>query len=606
MREKNKNINTGNNLSVNLKAQTAGITLIVLVITIVVLLILAGITILSIFSDNGILTKSQKAKENIEETEYEERIRLAVRERNITQYTNSPQTLYDVLSNTEGINEVQKSEDENIVYVVYKPKNQIWTVYTSEVIIKEKIDVWDGTVDNNEFLGNGTQENPYQINSAEQLAYLAQRVNEGEKYDNSYFSLNVSLDLNNLNWVPIGGNITDSTSVDDVVSNMIFNGIFDGKSHSVYNLNAKHEESEAIGLFGALGQDGKINDLSIKSGNIEGRLLVGGICGVNYGMIQNCNNLANVTARSLNGESKNGNYSGGITGYNETTGNIINCSNSGSITSTNGSDSWNGGWAAGIAGISKGNISDCINSGAIYAKHYRAGGIVGTFSIGTIKNCTNSGKIYSGWRGAGGIVGLCCDGGKIYNCSNTGDVSANTDEAGGIAGDVNGNINDNSSYSLIKNCINNGTVQANQRYFGGITGSIDSTGDIVENCTNNGKVYALNEGTVFQLRIGGIAGGGAGIIKNCTNNGEIIAYGQVVGGIAGSYYGVIEKCINTGKITLYKDLNSASNAGLYSAGIVGILKKTDGLDNKILDCKNEGEIIGETYTGGIARSCRFS
>lgn len=585
--------------------ENKGITLIALVITIIVLLILAGVTILTISSDNSIIKKSQESQEDMKEAEYEERIRLAVREKNITNYTNSPQTLYDVLSTTEGINGVQKSEDENIVYVEYKPKNQIWTVYTSEVIIKEKVDVWDGTVDSNGFIGEGTEENPYQINSAEQLAYLAQKVNEGTRYDGTYFSLNISVDLNNLSWVPIGGNIQNSTSVDDVASNMIFNGIFDGKSHSVYSLNAKYEEAEAIGLFGALGQDGRISDLSIKSGDIEGRLLVGGICGVNYGMIRNCNNLANVTAKSLNGESKNGNFSGGITGHNETTGNIINCSNSGNITSTNGNDSWNGGWAAGIAGISKGNISDCKNSGEIYAKHYRAGGIVGTFSIGTIKNCTNSGKIYSGWRGAGGIVGLCCDGGKIYNCSNTGYVSANTDEAGGIAGDVDGDINNNSSYSLIRDCINNGTVQANQKYFGGIAGSINSTGDILENCTNNGKVYALNEGTVFQYRIGGIAGGGAGIIRECINNGEIIAYGQVVGGIAGSHYGVIEKCTNTGKIILYKDVNNNNNAGLYTAGIVGILKKTDGLDNKILECKNEGEVIGETYTGGIARSCRF-
>ena len=40
-----------------------GITLIALVITIIVLLILAGVTIATLTGDNGILTKAQNAKE---------------------------------------------------------------------------------------------------------------------------------------------------------------------------------------------------------------------------------------------------------------------------------------------------------------------------------------------------------------------------------------------------------------------------------------------------------------------------------------------------------------------------------------------------------------
>ena len=43
-----------------------GITLIALVVTIVVLLILAGITISLVFSENGIISKSKNAKEQTE------------------------------------------------------------------------------------------------------------------------------------------------------------------------------------------------------------------------------------------------------------------------------------------------------------------------------------------------------------------------------------------------------------------------------------------------------------------------------------------------------------------------------------------------------------
>ena len=49
-----------------LKQANIGITLIALVVTIVILLILAGITINLVFSDNGIIKKAQIAKNEVE------------------------------------------------------------------------------------------------------------------------------------------------------------------------------------------------------------------------------------------------------------------------------------------------------------------------------------------------------------------------------------------------------------------------------------------------------------------------------------------------------------------------------------------------------------
>ena len=54
-----------------------GITLIALVITIIVLLILAGITISMITSQDGILNKAVSAKERTKEASDEEKIKLA-------------------------------------------------------------------------------------------------------------------------------------------------------------------------------------------------------------------------------------------------------------------------------------------------------------------------------------------------------------------------------------------------------------------------------------------------------------------------------------------------------------------------------------------------
>lgn len=57
-----------------------GITLIALVITIIVLLILAGVSIAMLTGENGILTKAGNAKSASSESEYEESIKLAVAE----------------------------------------------------------------------------------------------------------------------------------------------------------------------------------------------------------------------------------------------------------------------------------------------------------------------------------------------------------------------------------------------------------------------------------------------------------------------------------------------------------------------------------------------
>ncbi len=65
------------------KNETSGITLIALVITIIVLLILAGVSIATLTGDNGILTKAQTAKERNDVAEKEETQKLLQAEANM-------------------------------------------------------------------------------------------------------------------------------------------------------------------------------------------------------------------------------------------------------------------------------------------------------------------------------------------------------------------------------------------------------------------------------------------------------------------------------------------------------------------------------------------
>ena len=69
--------------------QNKGITLIALVITIIILLILAGVSIATITGDNGVLNKAAQAKEDNEFAAVKEAIKLAATEHTSYLYDNT-------------------------------------------------------------------------------------------------------------------------------------------------------------------------------------------------------------------------------------------------------------------------------------------------------------------------------------------------------------------------------------------------------------------------------------------------------------------------------------------------------------------------------------
>ena len=89
--------------------------------------------------------------------------------------------------------------------------------------------------------GSGTQQDPYQISSAEDLKALAETVNDTteELYDDSYFKLTNDIDLGGQLWTPIGNSLTNGS----------FEGTFDGDGHYITGLNVSGSEKFA-GLFG--------------------------------------------------------------------------------------------------------------------------------------------------------------------------------------------------------------------------------------------------------------------------------------------------------------------------------------------------------------------
>ena len=236
-----------------------------------------------------------------------------------------------------------------------------------------------------DFEGAGTAENPYKIQNVEDLKKLAEKVNGGEAYANTYFQLTANIDLKNEEWTPIGTKVYVGEFGQP--ESRYFQGTFDGNGHQIANLKISNG-GEYAGLFG----------------NVWGAT------------IQNCN---------VTGEINGYNCTGGIVGYANNNTHILNCSFQGNVEG----DGEERGGIVGHTSIGC-DVSGCFVTGTVTGGK-RVGGIAGN-GVGTIKNCYALADVTAGGDSAGGIAGYAYKR-TIENCYYSGEVSSNGN-AGGIAG----------------------------------------------------------------------------------------------------------------------------------------------------------------------------
>jgi hypothetical protein len=200
--------------------------------------------------------------------------------------------------------------------------------------------------------GKGTKKQPYLIESAEHLYFLSYQVNNGNRYEDVYFLVSTTIDIQGdekNQWIPIGNRLTP------------FGGNFNGNNFEITNLYVATDSLDYIGLFGSV-YAGIIENTGISEKSfLSGKNYVGGIVGYQMGgSIRNCYNKAFV-----NGE----NNVGGIVGYQYSV-----C------------------------------VSSCYNSGTIHGKEC-VGGIIGLgYAKTSIRNCYNTGWVQQR-NAAGGIAG---------------------------------------------------------------------------------------------------------------------------------------------------------------------------------------------------------
>lgn len=523
-----------------------GITLIALVITIVILLILAGISIATITSENGILKNSVDAKVSAEISTEKEMVQRAVAQsmgqnsRGLLKENEFQKKLDSEAGNEK--TEVTDIGDEFEVW--FKETNRVYTVSDNGDLEEVKDVVFDKnpgdiTKDKNGNNLDGTEEKPYEIWCIEDLVALSNMVNGSGKiyvngelvnatrdsFKDKYVKLKTTLnfksklsyqDSERTDFGDINGNDTDGNKLIEELSSgtgfipigfgKSFDGIFDGENNQIKEIFINYENDtnltnnlgRAVGLFGV----GNITSTVIKnltvSGQIKGRGHTGGIIGINANCIENCVNDADVLGFNI---------VGGIAGgYVKK---IVNCINNGQVEISGSTYQY-----AGIGGIigfmnSEFEMNNSSNTGNVIEKAGNAnvGGLIGTTGYNVnIDNCCNSGRLIDETNGVsiGGLIGLYREGIlKIYNSTNMGQVEGK--DSGGIIGSCNLPAYTATGSCYIENCYNIANIKDNTTA-GGIVGKIGG--------------YAYKEMNVY--------------ITNCYNIGNIS--GGINGGIVGGIY----------------------------------------------------------------------
>lgn len=209
-----------------------GITLIALVITIIVLLILAGVSIAMLTGDNGILTQAQNAKEQTGKTSELEGVQLAVMSASMK--NNGYAEVLDTDSFKQELQNQFGNEEVNVT--PNKDGSFIVTINNRRYYVND-----DKTVIDNE--------NIVEISTKEELEDFRDDVNSGNTYDGKVVLLTNDITLSG-EWEPIGIYQQNSTNPNDE-ENIPFKGIFDGGFHTISGMNTNASLNDR-GLFGLI------------------------------------------------------------------------------------------------------------------------------------------------------------------------------------------------------------------------------------------------------------------------------------------------------------------------------------------------------------------
>ncbi len=371
---------------------------------------------------------------------------------------------------------------------------------------------WDGTT-TTPFTGSGSLTDPYIIDSAEKLAYLAaqQNAETPADYDGCYFKQTADIDLGNKEWTPIGSDTKK------------FYGVYDGNGYKITGFKMT-QMYKCTGLFGYV--EAGLCSAGIMNVTLEGDITIAacdqawGIGSIVGWLYKDGNDLEGPTVFMTNCKSK------------------VNFD----VTATN---QLRFGGMAGYAFCA--DIQGCTFEGTIVHKNTtqtRVGGMAGQSNRTTYLNCVNAGYINVEATGAtnnvGGLVGMQTSKSfgwytKFINCVNLGEIVVKSDKGEGAHNDVGGISGstyvpgglDSCLMAEYTNCYNLGNItnemgEGATPFTGGIIGKTGNYNDIkLEGCVNAGVLTGTPAATAAT---GGMIGSFYATsttydkvsIKNCT------------------------------------------------------------------------------------------
>jgi hypothetical protein len=425
--------------------------------------------------------------------------------------------------------------------------------------------------------GDGTQNNPYLIETEEQLAYLAKQVNKGsKKYKKAIYKLTQDIDLSKHYWTPIG---TDKKR---------FYGNFNGGEHTIKGLaingNVKYAGLFGVieGLPGVTGYDidipntGFIENINIAGVKINTKVYAGAIAGnAIVGYFRNCSIAGSIKAKKS---------AGGVVGRADYATFFVISTNMN--ISTKGPA---GGLVGDLRDVDYCPITECKVRGTIKGKNY-VGGMAGRIDVSESSlswmdwddklkkyvpvrfNSSVNAKV-SGRNYVGGFVGKMDWSGE-FDGDDPGYLKADVFAKINVKGTVTGRKNVGGIFGydrdhILTDCHFSGKVKGKENT-GGLVGKEDS---------RTARAVPFNDSL-------------AGKITKCYAQGSVTGV-KNTGGLIGSVSGMsnkytVNKCFFAGK------LKGSTNTG----GIFGYAK----LNNRYLELSNSyvsGSVKGKTNTGGI-------
>ena len=363
--------------------------------------------------------------------------------------------------------------------------------------------------------GDGSEDNPYLISSADDFMAIATLANAAaEAGGNGYnadakrtffgsagvhYKQTGNIDFENATLTPIG-NVSSAGNANNASSptGNAFSGTFDGGNHTVKNFSANVTVADngVYGLFGYV-QNATIKNLSVEAdltlkaaATADAGVLAGTVAG---STIENVTVNATLTVPGADVDNKRftvGGIAGFVFGTPDAPSLIKDCTVTATATVESGKNTKNGATCVhygGIVGFSTTasgvteiacTLDHCVNNGTITAKSGRSAGIVAAANLATlIKNCVNNATHTNSFANAR-IAQIVCNLGNysgVVDCTNNGDLT--TTDAKTTTGGMVALFNGDETY--LEGGTNTGTIitgfdpstDGNNRNFSGIIGA---------------------------------------------------------------------------------------------------------------------------------------